>query len=268
MADMAVNQIYELLAQKLEKDLNTYSDFTKFTVKASYNEQEPSKELSTINGVLTFSTNDVAPIEGLDVYTLPAVVSFVCKKEYANEVMAIVTKYIADVRGLIQPVGEYFTAPTYSTPNQSELTMAGQIGESIKISMYIDYTVFKDVLFTNDMTVEVDGVRLLFNEFGIGKQKVCDTDNVQNNSMTETIPIAQTLTFEFKCFLTSSSQFLLNEMLGFNTLTTTHTLTLTIGGKTFSYTVLMNGEVTGAVGGAMYCSITFLIADGSKGGEV
>lgn len=267
MADMTVNEIYQLLAKKLENDINTYSKVTKFTVKTSYNYQEPSKELSTINGVMNFSTNNVAPIENLEVYTLPAIVSFYCEKSYANEVMAILTKYIADIRGLIQPVGEYFTVPTYSTPSQSEISMVGQVGESIKITMYIEYTVYKELLFTNDVIAKIDNVQLLIDEIAISKQKSCENDNVENQETLETIPLAQDITFECNGFISPNTQFLLDEMLSLTGLKKQHSLTLTISGKTYPYTVVLSHGVSkGKVGGAMYYSLTFSVADGAKGG--
>ncbi len=266
---MAVNKIYELLAKKLENDINTYSDFTKFTVKVSYNYQEPSKELSTINGVMNFANSDVAPIEDLDAYTFPAVVSFVCLKEHANEVMAILTEYIKDEKGKVQDIGEYYSLPTFSTPSQSDVIMAGQKGESIKVTVHIEYLVLKNILVSNDMTVEIDGVALVYDRFGITKAKSCDEDNLENNETLQSVALTQGLAFTFNCFvpitlLTS----LVDEILSLGKLKTEHTLTLTIKSFTYEYKVTMsNSEITGVKGGAMYASLTFSIADGKNGGR-
>lgn len=265
---ITVNQIYQLLSRKLESDLNSISEILKFSIKASYNYQEPSKSLSVINGVMNFATNNVAPVKDLEAYTLPAIVSFYCVKEYANEVMAILTKYIADNKGIVQEVGDYFAIPTYSTPSQGEVQMVGQLGESIKITMYIEYAVYQGLIFTNDIEIAIDGNSILFNQFGISKQKACDSDSVENNQTLESIPLTQSLTFSANAFLTPQTSFLLEESLSLKDLTTTHTLTFTLQEKEYSYTVVLSdSQIAGVVGGAVYGSFTFSVADGQAGGE-
>ncbi|MCX4361776.1 MAG: hypothetical protein OSJ74_00090 [Clostridia bacterium] len=263
-----LNQIYEMLSRELESDLNSMSEIVKFSVKPSYNYQEPSKSLSVISGVMNFATNNVAPVKNLEAYTLPAIVSFYCVKEYANEVMAILTKYIADNKGIVQQVGDYFTIPTYSTPSQGEVQMVGQLGESIKITMYIEYAVYQGLIFTNDLDIAIDGNTVLFNEFGISKQKACDSDSVENNQTLQSIPLSQSLTFSVNAFVTPQTTFLIEECLSLENLTTTHTLTLTFKDKIYSYTVVLSdSQVNGVVGGAIYGSFTFSIADGNTGGK-
>ncbi len=266
---MAINQIYDLLAKRLENDINKYSEITKFTVKTSYNYQEPSEDLSTINGVMNFANSDIAPIEDLDAYTLPAVVSFVCLKEYANEVMAILTAYIKDEKGKVQDIGEYYSLSTFSTPSQSDVIMAGQIGESIKVTVYIEYLVLKNILVSNDMTVKIDGETLVYDRFGITKAKSSDEDNIENNETLQSVPLSQGLAFMFNCFVpVSLLSTLVDETLSLGKLQTEHTLTLTIKSFTYEYKVIMsNSEMSGVKGGAMYASFTFSIADGKNGGK-
>lgn len=267
MAEITINQIYELLSRELESDLNAISEIVKFSVKPSFNYQEPSKSSSVINGVMNFATNNVAPVKDLEAYTLPAIVSFYCVKEYANEIMAILTKYIADNKGIVQEVGDYFAIPTYSTPSQGEVQMVGQLGESIKITMYIEYAVYQGLTFTNDLEIAIDGSPILFNEFGISKQKACDNDSVENNQTLQSIPLTQSLTFSVNAFLTPQTSFLIEECLSLKNLTATHALILTIKGTEYSYTVVLSdSQVNGVVGGAVYGSFTFSVADGNTGG--
>ena len=268
MAEITINQIYELLSRELESDLNAISEIVKFSVKPSYNYQEPSKSLSVINGVMNFATNNVAPVKDLEAYTLPAIVSFYCVKEYANEIMAILTKYIADNKGIVQEIGDYFVIPTYSTPSQGEVQMVGQLGESIKITMYVEYAVYQDLIFTNDLKIKIDNNPILFNDFGLSKQKSCDSDSVENQQTLESIPLCQTLVFNINAFITSNISFLLDEVLSLEKLTQTHTLTLELkGNQHYSYEVVMNNsEVKGVVGGAILCAFAFSVADGRNGG--
>ncbi len=264
---MQLNQIYEALAQNLGNGLNAMSEIVKFDVKTSYNHQESSKDFSIIKGVMNFSNNDVAPIENLDAYTLPAIVSFYCVKEYANEVMAILTKFIDDVRGIVQQVGEYYALPTYTTPSQGDVQMIGQLGESTKITMFIEYTVYKNLLITNDITVLIDGEPLLFNEIGTSKQKACDSDSLNNNLTARSIPLTQSLTFSFSAFITSNMKLLVEDILSLKKLDIRHTLTLTINNTSTqeSYQViLLNADVNGVVGGAMYGSLVFGVAEGQE----
>ncbi len=262
---MEVNQIYEALAVNLQDGLNAISRYLKFEIKTSYNYQEPSKEMSVIKGVMNFSNNDVAPVENLDAYTIPAIVSFTCVKEYANEVKAILMKYVADIRGQIQSAGDYLTVGTYTTPSESEIQMIGQIGEGMKITMFIEYTAYKGLLITNGMTVRLDGEQLLFNEFGISKQKACDSDSLDNYQTVQSIPLVQALTFSFNAFILSSMTALLEDILSLVKLETKHNLSITINGKTGEYKVIMtDAEVKGVVGGAMYAALTFAVSESEE----
>lgn len=264
---MQLHQIYEGLACNLEDGLNAISEMVKFDVKTSYNHQEPSRDFSVIKGVMNFSNNDVAPIENLDAYTLPAIVSFYCVKEYANEVMAILTKFIDDVRGLVQQVGDYFALPTYTTPSQGDVQMIGQLGESTKITMFIEYTVYKNLLTANDITVAIDGEPLFFNEIGMSKQKACDSDSLNNNQTARSIPLTQSLTFSFSAFITSNMKLLVEDILSLKKLDMEHTLTLTINNtntKESYQVILLNADVNGVKGGAMYGSLVFGIAEGQE----
>lgn len=269
MAETTIEQIYQLLAKKLQDDLNTYSKYTKFTVKTSYNYQEPSKDLSTINGVMNFANNNIAPIQDLDAYTFPGVVSFVCKKEYANEVMGILTKHINDTKGAVLLVGDYYAQPTYSTPSQSDVVMAGQIGEAIKITMYIEYLVLKDILVSNDLSVSIDGVPLIFDRFAINKQKSASEDSVENNETLQSIVRTQALNFEFNSFVPVNLLLsLVDEVLSLKKLKTEHTLSLTIKSFTYEYKViLINSVLLGTRGGVMLATLNFSIADGANGGR-
>ena len=183
--------------------------------------------------------------------------------------MAILTEYIKDEKGKVQDIGEYYSLPTFSTPSQSDIVMAGQKGESIKVTVYIEYLVLKNILVSNDMTVAIDGVALVYDRFGITKAKSCDEDNLENNETLQSVALTQGLAFTFNCFvpitlLTS----LVDEILSLGKLKTGHTLTLTIKSFTYEYKVTMsNSEITGVKGGAMYASLTFSIADGKNGGR-
>ncbi len=269
MADMTIEQIYQLLAKKLETDLNTYSEYTKFTVKTSYNYQEPSEDLRTVNGVMNFANNNIAPIQNLEAYTLPASVSFVCKKEYANEVIAILTKHISKTKGLVQTIGDYDMLPTYSTPSQNEITMAGQIGESLPITIYIEYLVLNNILISNDMTVEIDGVSLVFDKFEFGKQKAADEDSIEDNETLQSVVKGQSLTFGFNCFVPIAFlSSLVDEILSLKKLEAEHTLTVKIKSFTYQYKVVMiQSAVSGVKGGVMYASLNFSISDGKNGGR-
>ncbi|MDE6605117.1 MAG: hypothetical protein K2K85_03735 [Clostridia bacterium] len=269
MAEITINQIYELLSRELESDLNAISEIVKFSVKPSFNYQEPSKSSSVINGVMNFATNNVAPIENLEAYTLPSIVSFVCVKEYSNEIMAILTKYIADNKGKALTLGDYFAIPTYSTPSQSELQMVGQLGESIKITMYIEYAVYKEILFTNDIKATIDGNVFFINEFGISKQKACDSDSVENNQTLQSIVTSQSLTFTFNAFISSNAMDIFDEILSLEQLAKEHTLILSLkDNTTYKYKVVLNNsQINGVIGGAVYCSLTFSVSDGKNGGK-
>lgn len=264
---MEINQIYQALANNLETGLNAISKYLKFEVKTSYNYQEPSKNLSVIKGVMNFGNNDVAPVENLDAYTLPAIVSFTCVKEYANEVRAILMKYIDEIRGKVQSAGDYFMVGTYTTPSENEIQLIGQVGESSKLTMFIEFTAYKGLLFSNDIKVTVDGETLLFNRIGIAKRKTCENDNLNNSQTLQSIPLAQSLTFSFEVFLTNNLAFLFDETISLEDLEKEHTLAITANESTKIYKVVMSdSETQGVMGGAMYASLTFNIADGSIGG--
>lgn len=266
---MTIKQIHELLAKKLQDDLNTYSKFTKFSIKSSYNVQEPSEKLSTIHATMIFGNNKVAPIKNVEAYTLPAVVSFYCGKDYANEVMSILARYIQDIKGVIQTVGDYLSLPTYSTPSQSDITLLGEVGESVKVTMYVDYTVFDKLLFTNDITITLDGNQLVFNELSLTKVKGAPSDNVNNNQTLQSVPESQSLSFNFNCFLTPSAGAIFDEIMTLGDLDNQHTLVLDIKGKKYEYTVILsNGTIMGNVGGALYSTLMFSLADGKNGGAV
>lgn len=260
---MQVNQIYEALAKNLENGINAMSEILKFDIKTSYNYQEKSKGLTVIKGIMNFSDSDIVPIENLDAYTLPAIVTCYCVKEYANEVMAILTQYVASVRGQVQQAGEYFAVPTFSTPSQGEVMPIGQLGESIPITLFAEYAVYKGLFFTNNMKVTLDDTPLLFNNFGIGKQRTCDSDSIDNNQTLLNTTLAQATTFNFNVFMTTNLSFLLSEILSLDNLEKQHTLSITINDETRSYTVVMtDAEVSGAIGGAMYATLYFGVTKG------
>ena len=176
--------------------------------------------------------------------------------------MAILTKYIAYNKGIVQKVGDYFAIPTYSTPSQGEVQMVGQLGESIKITMYIEYAVYQDLIFTNDLKIEIDNTSVPFNQFEITKVKTCDNDSVENKQTLQSIPTSQALSFDIHTFITPGMSFLVNEALSKAELKTQHTLTLTIGDATYSYAVVMNNcDIQGAQGGAIYAALTFSVTD-------
>lgn len=255
---MQVNQIYEALAKSLENGLNAMSEVVKFDIKHSYNYQEPSKGFNVIKGIMNFSDSDVVPIENLDAYTLPAIVTCYCVKEYANEVMTILTQYVANMRGVVQQAGEYFAVPTFSTPSQGEIMQLGQLGESIPVTLFAEYAVYKGLFFTNSMKVTLDGEPLLFNNFGIGKQRACENDSIDNYQSVHNVVQTQTSTFNFNVFMTTNLAFLVDEILSLDELEKQHELSITMNGSTRNYTVVMtDAELNGAQGGAMYASLYF-----------
>lgn len=255
---MLLSQIYEALAKNLNNGLNVISEIVKFDIKYSYNVQEPSKGFEIIKGIMNFSDSDIAPIENLNAYTLPAIVTCYPVKEYASEVTAILTQYVDGMRGLVQQAGEYFAVPTFSTPSQGEITQIGQLGEVIPVTLFVEYAVYKGLFFTNNMKVTLDGESLLFNNFGIGKQRACDSDSLNNYQTVHNVVQAQTSTFNFNVFMTTNLAFLMDEILSLDELEKQHTLSITMNGNTSEYTVVMtDAEVNGAQGGAMYASLYF-----------
>lgn len=266
---MNLNEIYELIAQSVESGLNQISTIVKFDLKTSYNVQMPQikGQPNTIYGVMNFTNNNVAPIENLEVYTLPASISFFCAKEWGNEVQAIINAYIAANKGLLQTIGEYTAVPTFSTPSASAV-MLGQEGEALRITFYAEYPVFSGLLYTNQITYTLDGAAVVFDQFGTGKSKATNSDNIENTTALSNVPITQSIAFSFNCFITTSLDFILQEIYSTGDLTTTHTLVANVNGTEYTYTVvLVNGEIKGVMGGALVASLNFAIYDGGGGSQ-
>lgn len=264
-----LNTIYELIAQSIQNGLNEVSNYAQFSLKTSYNVQMPqlSKQPTTIFGVVKFTNNNVAPLTNLESYTLPAAISVFCAKELANEITATINQYIALNKGIIQTVGEYSAIPTYTTPSCSDIELMGKLGEAIRITFYAEYQVFSGLIFTNQVTYTLDGSPIVFDQFGTGKTKATNNDNLENTTTLTSVPITQSIAFSFNCFITTGISFILDEIFSIGELSTTHTLVANVNGTQNTYTVtLVNGEIKGVMGGALVGSLNFAIADTTGGG--
>lgn len=134
----------------------------------------------------------------------------------------------------------------------------GQLGESIPVTLFAEYAVYKGLFFTNNMKVTLDGEPLLFNNFGIGKQRACENDSIDNYQSVHNVVQTQTSTFNFNVFMTTNLAFLVDEILSLDELEKQHELSITMNGNTRNYTVVMtDAELNGAQGGAMYASLYF-----------
>ncbi len=265
---MNLNEIYELIAQQVENGLNAISTVVKFDLKTSYNVQKPqiSKNTKEIYGIISFSNNDIEPIENIENYTFPAAISFYCVKELGNEVQAIINAYIASNKGIIQAIGDYTTIPTYSTCSTSGIFLLGQDGEALQITFFAEYPVFSGVLCANQITYTLDGVPLPIVKYDTGKSKATNSDNIENTTALSNVPITQSIAFSFIIYITTSLKFILQEIYSTGDLSTTHTLVANVDGTEYTYIVTMpNGAVTGIAGNVITASVNFAIYDGGSG---
>lgn len=259
-------KIRELLAKNLSETLSNINSMYDFDIKTIYNQQEPTipRQKQILTGVMSFTGDEVSPSD-LKAYTMPAMVSIYCVKELANEVVATINALIDSERGKVIDLGEiddesYFALPTYSTPDPSELSMIGQMGESVQVSFFVSYVVYAGLVTTNDISIELDGQSLVFTSFNIAKEKGTNEDNIANNTILESIPQSQAISYSIVAYLSNSHSELVKEIMTKDYLKTKHTLKVNIIGVETEYNVIIkSGNLSGIVGGLVQAQIIFNI---------
>lgn len=258
-------KIFQFIAMNLQKGLNALATANKapiaFSVKDMYDYIEPSTSPTKICGIVTYSSEDILPISGLDILTAPATVTFTCVKEMAYEVSSFIEAYVQQQKGVAVKIGEYTGIPTFSTPTRSDIIMVGQLGEAIEVSFMCSYVLIKNGILANQVNVSIDGKALGITSFEIGKTRSCPASNQQNNETVRSSAQTQTIGFTFTAVLTESFDFLTQEILAMEFLSKTHTLVIGGLGEDKSYSVLMqSGTVQGQMGGALMVNMEFIIA--------
>ena len=266
-------KIYELIANRIQKQLNAKRGEDSpviFSLKAMYDETQflfPNPDgLEVVSGELSFASDDIVPLSGLNILTVGGNVSFVVTKENACEVSDVIGAFIAADNGNVTTIGEYVVIPTYTTPNRSSIFLSGQKSESIAVSFYLTYALVKNGYAANDVKITLDSNEdgtpkpIVVTEFSVAKTKTIPTDNVWNDEMLKGNPQTQTIAFEFAVILTTDFEDVIDEIMSETDLAATHTLGITIGESTYSYSVaLASGMITGVVGGVLNARLSFTI---------
>lgn len=258
-------KLYELIAQQIEQDINKVSPdsplYLKVDVDYAYMPPDERPE-KIVPGILSFSPEDILPVSGVNILTLNADVSFVCAKEDAAEVRALCEAYIEKNNGNVTQISEYVAMPTFSTVTpSSEVIMAGQLGESEAVSFYLSYVLIKDGYAANGVAFKLDGKPFSVTSFDINKTRTAQSDNIYNNETLKSSAETQAIAFQFAAILTKDFSDITVEILSSERLASTHTLDMTLGDNSFSYTVLMqSGSILGEIGGLVNAQFAFVIA--------
>lgn len=259
-------KIFQYIAMHLQKGLNelskTHGNYIEFSVRDMYDYIEPSsKTMTRISGIVSYSSEDILPIQGLDVLNANATVTFTCCKEMAYEVSDYIELYSQEQKGKTVKLNGYSAIPTFSTPTRSEIYMAGEIGEAIDVSFACSYVLVKNAILANQVTFNIDGKSVGCTSFEIGKTRTCPSDNQENNETVRAEAQTQTLAFTINAVLTDEFNFLMDEIKSLGLLAKTHTLSIDGMGESVAYKVILSsGTIQGQAGGALVVNLLFVLA--------
>ena len=259
---MTIDNLYEQIAQNIQDGLNETSEVFEFSVKTMYNEQRPDNPNIYV-GTLSYTPADIIPVVGVNVLELNGSVSFVVKKGQAAEINAVLQSWLGSQQGVVSTVGSYSCIGAYETTSRGDISLTGQMGETISLSFFATWRLVQSAVLTNETTTKLDDETLPVLTKSIAKQKNVPSDNKAGFAYLQGEPVTQGLAFEYTAYLTSDFSDLIAEILvtDYDSLTTRHTLTETIGGTTQTYTVsLQSGTVLGSVGDIMTVQLYFVVA--------
>lgn len=259
---MTIDNLYEQIAQNIQDGLNATSEVFEFSVKTMYNEQRPDNPNIYV-GTLSYTPADIIPLAGIKVLELNGSVSFVVKKEQAEEINAVLQSWLGSQQGVISAVGAYSCIPAYETTSRGDISLTGQMGETISLSFFATWRLVQNAVLTNACTTFLDGAQLPVTQRSLAKIKSFTSDNQANNPILEAQPTAQSVAFEYTAYLTTDFADLISEIrnIGVTSLKQTHTLVETINGEEISYNVMLtNGSILGVIGGVMTCQLSFTVA--------
>lgn len=260
-------KIYDEIAQYIQGGLNTKAADSPLTfhLRTDHNYIEPVKrDALTIQGILSFTPQDIMPIQGLDLMTVSCSVDFVCPKELVDEAMALCLAFVQEGRGEVFPLGEYAALATYTTPERGGVDMVGEIGEAQSITFFPTIQLIKNGYMANNASIAIDGQAVYATSWEIGKTRTVPTDNQANsetlkgNAQTQAIAIS----LSFIATKTNTMNALMSEIMSLEMLNETHNITftgLTNSAQTFK-TVLTTGAISGQAGGLVYITAAFTIS--------
>lgn len=263
-------KIYNNIAKYIENRLNdlTGESPVRFNLQVAYNyimPEEKPKDPLTVAGTLSFSTSDVMPVQGLDLFVPSAAVTFNCKKSLVNEVLAIVGDFIDEDRGEVLTLGDYVVIPSYTMPERSDLSLIGEIGEGEAVSFYLTYTMIKNGYTANNIKLTIDGAAVYATSFQLAKTRTVPSDNQANSEILQGNAQAQSIVLSAEFIATSDTAItgLIGEIMSEEQLSATHNVSVQMGGSataTTYKTVLSTGSISAQAGGLVYLSTVFAIS--------
>lgn len=259
---MNVEDLYGQIARYIQDGLNSTSEVYEFSLRTIYDEQAPENP-NVISGTLAYTPSDIIPIANISVMTLNGSVDFVCKKDVAAEIVAVIQSWLETQKGVVSTIGNYSCMPSYETPTRSNIGLVGQLGESVTVSFFGSWVMVEGGILENSCPVLLDDIQLPVLTSSLAKVKNVLSDNKANVPVLQGQAVTQSLAFEYTAYLTSAFSGLISEIMAVDTdsLQQTHTLSVTIGENVQEYTVVLSsGQITGAAGGVKMCQISFVLA--------
>lgn len=259
-------KIYDEIAQYIQDGLNEKASGSPLTfhLRTDHNYIEPVKrDALTIQGILSFTPQDIMPIQGLDLMTVSCSVDFVCPKELVDEAMALCLAFVQEDRGEVITLGEYVALATYTTPERGGVDMVGEIGEAQSITFFPTVQLIKDGYMANNVGISIDDQLVDATSWEIGKTRTVPTDNQANsqalrgNAQTQAIAIS----LSFIATRTRTMNNLIDEIMSSEQLNVTHEIFITglFAGRRYKV-VMTTGAISGQAGGLVYITAAFTLS--------
>lgn len=264
-------KIYDEIASYIEAGLNALAADSpvQFDLRVDYNYIEPTaspKAATTVSGLLSFTAQDLEPVQGADFLIASASVDFVCSKELASEAIAICEAFTRQNRGEAFELGDYVAVATYSfPPDVGDVQLVGEIGEGVSITFFLTYNLIKNGYVANNLVLTIDGTAVYSTSFEIAKTRTVPTDNQANSEVLQGNAQAQAivLTTSFVATTAPPIQSLMTEIMSVSELNATHEVgvqfSAALGATTYK-TVLSTGSISAVAGGLVYINAIFTIS--------
>lgn len=264
----------ETLAKRLEDRLNENKFGVNFKIHSDAGTYKGVKDHRKItNGLLTEVSSSIVPLVNLIVGTQVGRLEITVALPYADRETEVIATHRAILDGLFQTAtielledesgDKYTVAAEYSLANTGTVQVQSAVGTFVTFVVNIKYGFIQNGLNSSKFSLTLDDTPIAFTDLRINRNTTVDSASFSNSpSSTKNAAITTSLNFNIELPATSDDNAANAAIWGYilGGAEKKHTLTLTKGNDTYTYSVIF-GETNTSVEGVKNASLSLTLIE-------